>query len=411
MSPSRLILTIALAAGLLGTLPLSAQTGVDPAYAAGYSTAYRLGRADHAAGRAANPHKFSAYQLASAGYNAADGSCADYRAGFQSGFADGYGDGYARRAASVTAPPPPPASASCADASADAPAAPAASSGAGSQVGTANGYQEGYDLGQTDANAGHPYDLTGHAVYNSAQAGYVPALGSLSSYQSAFQDGFALGYDAGFHRKLFDSSIGGRQAPDTASPAPVNAPADPAGSLLIPQGTTIQGTLNQALSTKTGQAGETFALTVTVPVYVGSTVAIPSGATIQGTIASLQRGGHFGGHADMNLRYDTLTLPGQTAIDLSAETIGVGTAAMSKNEEGTITGGNTHKAADALKGGAAGAGIGALIGGGKGAADGAAYGALGATLAEIMMHNRDITLPAGTVLQIRLDHPLPVPAH
>ncbi|TAN24635.1 MAG: hypothetical protein EPN33_02400 [Acidobacteria bacterium] len=266
-------------------------------------------------------------------------------------------------------------------------------------------------MGQTDANAGHAYDLTGHAVYNSAQAGYVPALGSLAAYQSAFQDGFALGYDAGFHHKLFDSSIGGRQAPASAGgTVPVNMAADSGGSLLIPQGTTIQGTLNQALSTKNGIAGETFALTVTVPVYVGRTVAIPSGATIQGTIASLQRGGHFGGHADMNLRYDTLTLPGQTPIDLSAETIGVGTAAMSKNEEGTITGGNTHKAADALKGGAAGAGIGALLGGGKGAADGAAYGALGATLAEIMMHNRDITLPAGTVLQIRLDHPLPVPA-
>lgn len=393
---------------LLSAALLAAQT--DPAYANGYSTGYGLGQLDKAAHRASNPHKFSAYQLASAGYTASYGSCADYRASFKSGFSDGYGDGYANRTASLTAAAPAPAATSCDAAAAPAaPPAPAMPAAEVSQLASGNGYREGYTAGQNDANASASFNLTGQAAYSTADGGYSAAMGPLAAYRSAFQNGFASGYDDGFHHRLYNSSMGGRA---DAPPAPAANPATSGvygSSIVVAAGTEVQGTLNQALSTKTSTAGETFTLTVSTPIYVGAAVAIPAGSTIQGTIESLKRGGHFGGHASMTFRYDTLTLPGQSPLPLAADFTGAGSGSASTSQENTVNGASTHKAADAMKGAAAGAGIGALIGGGKGAVDGAAYGALGATLAEIMMHNRDVTLAAGTIMRLKLDSPLTLP--
>jgi outer membrane lipoprotein SlyB len=70
---------------------------------------------------------------------------------------------------------------------------------------------------------------------------------------------------------------------------------------------------------------------------------------------------------------------------------------------------NTRREVEAIAVGAGiGAAVGAAKGGGKGAGIGAGAGAGAGAIAGFLT-DRNITLNKGTVLEIRLDHPLQVP--
>ena len=393
-------------------------TGTDPVYVAGYTAGYPLGQQDQATGRPANPHKFSEYQAG--------------KPSFQSGFSDGYGDGFAGRPRSVGTAP----------ASTAAPVRTGGSeleaSSSLSQAARANGYREGYNIGQSDANSNAGYNATGHNEYKAAQVGYQTSLGSITDYQQIFQDGFALGYDDGFHHRLYNSAVGARAgtaAPaatgnpvtgtanaSTSSPAGGNPlPTDPerlaarpsgvySNGLLVAQGTEIQTTLNQELDTKNSYAGQAFTLTVSVPVWVGGVAAIPAGSTIQGTVAKVERGGHFSGTAEMQLQYNTLTIPGEAPISLNVDTSGTGSSSTKVDKsEGTINGQGAHTGTNAAKGAAVGAVAGGIFGGGGGLVRGGAAGAAVGVLGGMLSHNRDITLRKGAAIRVQLQRPLELP--
>ena len=129
------------------------------------------------------------------------------------------------------------------------------------------------------------------------------------------------------------------------------------------------------------------------------------------------RPGRVKGTAELHLRYDRLTMPGGTDFTMSATTSGVGDAKVGKVDpnEGTING-NTSKGRDgaAIGGSAAGgAVIGAVVGGPPGAAVGAAIGAVVGTGGVLITRGKDVDLPSGTTLQIKLIQPLNVvnPVH
>ena len=213
-----------------------------------------------------------------------------------------------------------------------------------------------------------------------------------------------------------------------SSPEPVSAPARPPEpprsaqpprprppvlvSVRVAEGTKIAFALDEALSTKTHRAGDSFSGVVSQPVQIGGRVIIPEGSVVRGSVARSKRAGRIRGRAEMDLRLEQLELPDGQVFDLVAtlteldesekETVG---------EEGEITGQGSKKRDVATIGG--GAGIGAAIGaiaggGGKGAATGAGVGAAAGTAAVLLTRGRDIKLERGSELALQLDRAITV---
>ncbi len=384
-----------------------ASAATDPAYAAGYQAGYPLGQQDQQAGRLANAHKFSLYQDGTAGYQDSYGTRAAYRSSFQEGFADGYGDGFGGRGRSLGG---------------GAAAAPAAAELG--KIARGNGYREGYNIGQSDANSNAVYNASASREYQDANVGYRPELGPSPDYQRAFRSGFSTGYDDGFHHRLYNTAVGTRPSDmavatsGTASAAGGELPAQPGArpsgvygnGLLVAQGTQLQTSLDQPLDTKNSYAGEAFSVTVTVPVWVGAVAAIPAGSTIQGTVQQVERGGKFSGHAQLQLQYNTLTLPGQSPLALNATTAAVGAAAEKVDpNEGTVNGQGAHTGKHVATGAAIGAVLGGIFGGGGGLIRGGIAGAAAGTAGVLMSHSQDLALRQGEALTLRLEQPLELP--
>ncbi|MGN6593703.1 MAG: hypothetical protein ACTHJX_12475 [Terriglobales bacterium] len=390
----------------------SAQTSsaIDTAYAAGYNAAYPLGQQDKDAGATANPRKFSVYQDGMQGYDSSYGAPETYRNRFQSGFYDGYQDGFAGRARAL------PESAAPAPVAPTAPVAPPAPEPGATLDSTAkaNGYREGYNIGQSDANSNAVYNATASREFREARVGYSSALGDSTAYQSAFQSAFRQGYDDGFNHRLYDTAKGGRPLSNPLPTAADRLAARPSGAytdgLLVAQGSVVQGRLDKELNTKDSYAGEAFTLTVTVPVWVGSTAAIPAGSTIQGTVQQVSRGGRLSGQAQLQLQYNTLTLPGQAPLSLRATTASVGDNSGTVNsDEGTVNGQSADTGKKAATGAAIGAVLGGIFGGGGGLLKGGAAGAAVGTAGVLLSHDRDLTRKARETVSVKLDQPLEIP--
>ncbi len=420
------------ASALIGgtTNQLSAQQSpqVDRAYLNGYASGYNAGESDHAQGLGSNPHKFRAYQLGTMGYTSAYGSWVDYRDTFRGGFEDGYADAYngRRRSTDVVsrAPAPAPAPAPQPVAVQENPQAAA--------MATANGYREGYSAGEFDANHGGNFSPGQNTEFVDAQTGYSADFGSLASYQQSFRGGFREGYTDGFHHNLYNTAIGGHAGRGGSGIEPGNAqpshqggnalPTSPeverarssgnyGNGTLLEEGTKLEFRMDNDLSTRTARAGDQFSGTVSVPVYVGSLEAIPAGSRIHGTVESVQRAGRVSGNSQLQLKYETVELPGGTFYRIGASTAHLGSDSNRERvdrREGTVEE-RSDRGGDVKKiGGGAGLGaiIGAIAGGGKGAAIGGGIGAVAGTAGVLMTRGRDVVLREGEVVTIKLDRPL-----
>ncbi len=404
--------------------------GMDRAYLNGYNAGYPAGQQDRQRGMRANAHKFRAYQAATGGYTASYGSREQYRQSFQGGFDDGYTDGYANRPESVG----PQAAGGSAPVQQAAPGSfptptqagmePAASMDPQAQAkARANGYREGYSAGEYDANRGTSYNAMGNGEYQSALTGHTDALGTEAQYQNWFRAGFRGGYDDGFNHRLYNSAIG-RRDNGQAAQGRLSLPTDPevlrsrpsgaySNGILLEEGTQIQTRLNTDLSTEYARGGDPFTATVSVPVWAGSTEAIPAGAIIHGTVEQVQRAGRVSGNSQLQLRYDTIEMPGGQFYTLHATTAGVGNGSSQTtvgHEEGTVgeksdRGGDVKKVAGI---GGLGAIIGAIAGGGKGAAIGGIAGAAVGTAGVLATRGKDVTLHQGDTITLRLDRPMQI---
>jgi hypothetical protein len=162
------------------------------------------------------------------------------------------------------------------------------------------------------------------------------------------------------------------------------------GSSSIPAGQEVDVRLQQELSSDTAQPEQRFEATTVVDLYRGNDVLIPAGSTVRGVVSSVQRASRTDRKGSMTLAFDQITVRGRTypmrgTVTQAIESEGI------KGEAARI---------------GAGAGIGAIIGGILGGAKGALLGVLiggGGTVAAT--EGKDVTLPAGTVLRVRLDQP------
>ena len=195
-------------------------------------------------------------------------------------------------------------------------------------------------------------------------------------------------------------------APRPASPAPVSpAPSSsststtstastrttaPAGTVEIPVGTEIDVRLQNALNSGTNQVEDRFEATTLVDVGVNSRIVIPAGSLMRGVLTQVEPATRTNRTARMTVSFDQVTVNGQpNAIR----------GTVSQAIEGSGIKGETARIGT---GAGVGAVIGGLLGGFKGALAGILIGG-GGTIAAT--EGKEVQLPQGTVLRVRLDSP------
>ena len=186
------------------------------------------------------------------------------------------------------------------------------------------------------------------------------------------------------------------------SPAPAPAPQASTtgtsrtrapGMVEIPAGTELDVRLQNSLNSGTAEVEQRFEATTLVDVNVGGRVAIPAGSLMRGVITNVERGTRTNRTSSMTLSFDQVTVYGR-AYPIR------GTVTQAIEGEG-IRG----EAGRAGVGAGVGAVLGAVLGGVKGAVIGAVIGG-GGTIAAT--EGREVELPQGSVLRVRIDSPVEV---
>jgi hypothetical protein len=181
-----------------------------------------------------------------------------------------------------------------------------------------------------------------------------------------------------------------------AASAPARQAAPKFESIVLPAGTSIEVTVDQAVSSKTNNAGDSFAASLAAPVMVDGKQVIAKGSAVSGRVTDAKSAGRFKGNAALSLTLASVTVDGKE-YDLKTSTHTEATASRGKRT--AITTGI---------GAAAGAAIGAIAGGGKGAAIGAGAGAGAGATGAAVTGERDVDIPAETKVDFKLSQPVTV---
>jgi TolA-binding protein len=182
--------------------------------------------------------------------------------------------------------------------------------------------------------------------------------------------------------------------PATSSSRSTTTAAPPAGTVEIPVGTEIDVRLQGALNSGTNQVEDRFEATTLVDVGVNSRVVIPAGSVMRGVVTAVESATRTNRTARMTVSFDQVTVNGTPYAIRGTVTQAI---------EGEGIRGETARIG-------AGAGVGAIIGGILGGVKGALAGILiggGGTIAAT--EGKEVQLPQGAVLRVRLDSPAYVP--
>jgi hypothetical protein len=179
-------------------------------------------------------------------------------------------------------------------------------------------------------------------------------------------------------------------APGPAAPAPAPQPAP----LVLPRGTRLEVRLNKTIDVKHTESGDRFTGTLAQAVVVGNTVAVPEGSGATGEVLLAHKRGRFKGQSTLALTLTRLDVNG------TGYRIDTGTLARSKKGKGKRTA--------ALIGGGAGMGmlIGGIATGGVGLLVGGLAGGGAGALGAAFTGNRDLSIPAESVVTFRLQDAL-----
>ena len=173
---------------------------------------------------------------------------------------------------------------------------------------------------------------------------------------------------------------------------PIVKPAD----VRIPAGTNMAIRINQHISVKTTPAGSRFTGEIAEPIAVNDRVIVPRGTPVGGVVEESHKRGHFKGASILQLRLTSMTLNG-TEYPLETGAFTRTKKGKGKRSAAWIGGGT---GAGMLIGGLATGGVGLLVGGLSGAGAGTAVAGL--------TGNKDIDLPAESLVRFRLADDLSV---
>lgn len=219
----------------------------------------------------------------------------------------------------------------------------------------------------------------------------TPLTANDQSAQSA-QSGAGLQTPDNGNGAMQPQNNGAMQQQNTGPQQNTTGPNQPAApvQLTVPAGTELAIRINQNISVKTSRVGDRFSGEVVEPVLQNGTVVIPRRTPVSGRIDASHRRGHFKGRSILELRLTEMTLNGnQYALDTHD-------SVRTKKGKGKRTAG--------FIGGMTGAGmlIGGIATGGVGLAIGGAAGAGAGTLLAGATGNRDISIPAESIVHFRL---------
>jgi len=182
----------------------------------------------------------------------------------------------------------------------------------------------------------------------------------------------------------------------TPAPAPGAAPVVAPVSINVPAGTRLEIRIDQNISVKHTPAGSRFTGEVVEAVADtnANRIAIPKGSPIEGIVDASHKRGHFKGASILQLRLTSVSIGGQSyQLD---------------SHDRTETKKGKGKRSAALIGGGAGAGmlVGGLATGGVGLVVGGLIGGGAGTAAAGLTGNRDLDIPAESIVDFRLADPL-----
>lgn len=163
---------------------------------------------------------------------------------------------------------------------------------------------------------------------------------------------------------------------------------------VIPAGQELDVRLQSTLSSETATVEQRFETTTVADIMQNGRVLVPAGATVSGVVSAVHPAGRLADRTgSLSLSFESMTFGGRT-YPLRGMATQVYQSGGIREEVGT-----------AGAGAGVGGVIGGLLGGVKGAILGAVIGAGGAIAAT---DGKDVVLPAGSIVRIRLDQDLRV---
>ena len=191
------------------------------------------------------------------------------------------------------------------------------------------------------------------------------------------------------------SASGGNRA--AAAPTPAagarGSAQTTAGGVEVPSGTEMDVRLTNNLNSGTAQVEDRFDGTTLVDLNINGRTVIPAGAVMRGVVSSVEPATRTNRTAKMTVSFDQVTVNGRVYPIRGTVTQAIQGEGI-KGETGRIA-----------TGAGAGAILGGILGGVKGAVLGAVIGGGGITAAT---EGKEIDLPQGTVLRVRLDSPVSI---
>ena len=182
-----------------------------------------------------------------------------------------------------------------------------------------------------------------------------------------------------------------------------------ARDFFLEEGTEVAMRLRTSVDTKFNQKGDRIICTVEEPVSVDNVEVIPVGTRIHGRIGDIQKPGRFNRGGKLVLTFESIEVAGAGSIPISGSLVDLydpeteedkkQTKNLKLGQEGEIKapGPSTLKRAGTI---GIGTGIGVAAGGGVGAAAGAG---VGVAVAFIWFKGKEVNLPAGTGIVMRID--------
>jgi hypothetical protein len=186
-----------------------------------------------------------------------------------------------------------------------------------------------------------------------------------------------------------------------AEPAALTTPAAERAAVrevTIPAGTSLPVMLDTSVGSETSRVEEPVHAHLTSPIVVRGITVLARGSRVSGVVTDATRSGKVKGRAHVAVRFETL------APTNDSERYTIRTTAIGRTAEAT-------KKKDAVEIGAPAAGgalIGALVGGKKGALVGTAVGGGAGTAVVLSTRGKEVQLPKGSALMLKLTEPVTV---